>query len=432
MQDTNNFAYMSNKCFILKIQGGMIMKKLLIVATILILFTGCVVKATPYHAHLESNGYLQSNDKPGTISTDVTQSLIQMSQIMIDEFKKENDNVFVSAPSLYLALAMTMQGAQNETLEEMKKALQVDGLTMDDLNENLKSLQLSMLQKEGIDMRLTNSIWIRDTFEERVLQSFIDVNKKYYAPMIASGDFNDQKMVDGINDWVSNATNKKIKTAIDEPIHPLTRMFLINTLYFKGDWSKPFEKFDTAKRPFLDKEVDMMAIIDSFQYTENDLGQFIALPYKDSDVIMVVALAKDNQEVTIKDLVDASKNMNPEEIDFQLPKVQSELTLSAKDFLITQGMNRAFDGSLADFDAMAQDATKTGLHIASITQKTFLAIDEKGTEAAAMTKVEMRDESMPISNVIMHVNRPFTLMIYDPTFEVVYFAGYISNPEGSK
>ena len=405
------------------------MKKSIVVFSILVLLTGCLVKAAPYHTHLDSDGYLSSKEKPNTISTDITQSLIQMSQLMIDGFQESNDNVFVSAPSLYLALAMTMQGAQNETLEEMKKALLVDALSMDNLNENLKSLQLAMIQKEGIDMHLTNSIWIRDTFKERVLESFIETNETYYAPMIASGDFDSQAMVDGINDWVSKATNDKIKTAIDEPIDPLTQMFLINTLYFKGDWLVPFEKESTMKRPFLDKEVDMMAMIDSFQYTENSLGQFIALPYKDSDVIMVVALAKEGQQVSISDLVDASKNMSSIQVDFQLPKVQSELTLSAKEFLIAQGMNRAFEASLADFNGMAQDATKTGLHIASVTQKTFLAIDEKGTEAAAMTKVEMRDESAPMSEVIMHVNRPFTLMIYDPTYEIVYFAGYIQNPQ---
>ncbi len=407
------------------------MKRTILVASMLLLLTSCLVKATPYHTHLDSDGYLKSNETPSTLSSDITQSLIDMSQLMIDDFKETKDNVFVSAPSLYLALAMTMQGAQNETLEEMKKALMVDALTMDDINENLRSLQLAMIQKEGIKLHLTNSIWIRDIFEERVLQSFIDANKMYYAPMIASGDFNDQAMVDAINDWVSNATNDKIKTAIDEAIDPLTQMFLINTLYFKGDWLIPFEKENTVKRAFLDKEVDTMAIIDSFKYTENDLGQFITLPYKDSDVIMVISLAKEDQNVTINDLVNASKNMSIQEVDFQLPKVQSELTLSAKDFLKKQGMNRAFEGSLSDFDAMAKDATKTGLHIASVTQKTFLAIDEKGTEAAAMTKVEMRDESVKMSEIVMHVNRPFTLMIYDPTFEIVYFAGYISNPQDS-
>src|SRR5690554_436492 len=281
------------------------MKKLISFASLLLLLTGCLVKATPYHTHLDSNGYLTSNEKPDAISEDLTQSLINMSQIMIDEFKESKDNVFVSAPSLYLALGMTMQGAQNETLEEIQKALQVDSLTMDSLNENMRSLQLSMIQKEGIKLHLTNSIWIRDTFEERVLDSFIDVNKEFYAPMIATGDFNDSAMVDAINNWVSTATNKKIKTAIDEPIHPLTQMFLINTLYFKGDWLVPFEKENTVKRAFLDQEVDTMAIIDSFLYTENELGQFITLPYKDSDVVMVISLAKDDQQVTINDLVEA-------------------------------------------------------------------------------------------------------------------------------
>lgn len=405
------------------------MKKLMMLTFILVLLTSCIVKAAPYHTHLDSQGYLDTDEKPTPISSDLSQSLIKMSSLLIDELKQEQENVFVSAPSLYLALAMTMQGAQHETLDEMKKALQLDGLTMESLNDNLKSLQLSMIQQQGIDVRLTNSIWMRDTFKDRVLDSFLNANKEYYAPLIASGDFDSKEMVKGINEWVSKATNKKIKTAIDNPIDPLTQLFLINTLYFKGDWLLPFEKEDTIKRPFLNKEVDTMAINSSFNYIENDLGQFISLPYKDSDVVMVISLAKEDQQVSIEDLVEASKNMDFTIVDFQLPKVQTELTIPLKDFLVAQGMNRAFDGNVADFDKLATDATTTGLHISAVTQKTFLAIDEKGTEAAAMTKVEMTDMALPLSDVVMHVNRPFTLMIYDPTFDIVYFAGYIQNPE---
>lgn len=408
------------------------MKKFFMYSLSILLLQGCMVSAKPYTPLLDSVGYLTTKDKPTEIPSTISESLMTLTDEMIEHFMLEQKNVFVSAPSLLLALGMTAQGAKNNTLTQMVDSLKLSGLSMDVINEGLRALQLSMIQKTGIEFHLTNSIWIRDTFKERVLESFLEANRTYYAPMIATGDFNDSAMVDAINEWVSVATRKKIKTAIDEPIHPLTQMFLINTLYFKGDWMVPFDKANTAKEMFGSHSVDMMAILEDYPYTETDSTQIIALPYKDSDVMMVIALRQDGKPTSMSHLVASLTAMQSKKVDFKMPRVHSELTLSANEFLKSIGMTDAFDSGVADFDAMATDATKTGLHIATVTQKTFLAIDEKGTEAAAMTKVEMRDESMPISDVVMHVNRPFTLMIYDPTMKVVYFAGYISDPTGGK
>lgn len=408
------------------------MKKFFIYSLSVLLLQGCMVAAKPYTPLLDGVGYLTTKDKPTDIPDTIKESLMTLTDEMINHFILEKENVFVSAPSLILALAMTAQGAKDNTLDQMMDSMKLSDLPMDVVNEGLRALQLSMIQKTGIEFHLTNSIWIRDTFKERVLASFLEANKTYYAPMIASGDFNDPAMVDAINDWVSVATRKKIKTAIDEPIHPLTQMFLINTLYFKGDWLIPFDKANTAKDMFGSHSVDMMAIVENYLYTKQDSTQYIALPYKDSDVMMVIALRQDGKPTSMSQLVASLTTMQSMKVDFKMPRVHTELTLSANEFLKSIGMTDAFDSSVANFDAMATDATKTGLHIANVTQKTFLAIDEKGTEAAAMTKVEMRDESMPMSDVIMHVNRPFTLMIYDPSMNIVYFAGYIQDPTGGK
>ena len=405
------------------------MKKTILILSCLLLFTGCTLQPKAYTPLLDSKGYLSSKEVPTSIDQTIANATVSLSDAMINSFNDQQQNVFVSAPSLMLALAMTATGAIDETQDEMLAALHLDGLSLETMHQHLKDMQLSMINQQGIKLHLTNSIWIRDTFKERVLTSFLDTNKEYYAPMIATGDFNSQKMVDDINHWVSDATNEKIKTAIDEPIHPLTQMFLINTLYFKGDWLIPFEKEMTIKRPFLNQEVDTMAILDRFDYGENQYGQFIALPYKDSELKMIVGLPKENGSLSISDLLSASKTMSNVSVDLQMPKVQIELTMKLKDYLIDQGMIAAFDSSLANFNNMATDATKTGLHVADVTQKTFLAIDEKGTEAAAMTKVEMRNESMPMSDAVMHINRPFTLMIVDPNFDIVYFAGVINNPQ---
>jgi serine protease inhibitor len=409
------------------------MKKIMLILFTVLLISGCATQAvfTPLY---DSPGYLLDKDKVTQLSYDVASANNQLAIDMIDILKQTEDNVFISPTSMMIALGMTLNGAANNTLVEMLKTLHMEDYSLEQFNDALRAIQLVLINRQDSTLNMTNSIWIRDRFEERVLPSFIERNKRYYGAMVAVGDFDDPQMTKDINKWVSDATKKRIPTAIDEPINPLTVMFLINTLYFNADWATEFDKADTHKRMFYgkaNKEVDMMSAGMTLGYSNVEGKQVVLLPYKDPDLTMMVIMDEGNEQYTADQLIQLAQQAqdNPKSVWLNLPKVLIETKVDGKKLLQQLGMVDAFEPNIADFSEMAKDALLTGLHIADVTQKTFLAIGEKGTEAAAMTKVEMRDESAPMFDVEMIVDRPFTIVILDTRHSLISFMGYIQNPQ---
>lgn len=409
------------------------MKKTFLTLLIVITMVGCSTKAvfTPLY---DSPGHLLDKDKVTQLSYTVASANNQLAIDMIDILKKTEDNVFISPSSMMIALGMTLNGAANNTLVEMLDTLHMADLTLEAFNDALRAIQLVLINRQESTLNMTNSIWIRDTFEERVIASFIERNKKYYGAMVAVGDFDDPQLSKDINRWVSQATNKRIPSAIDEPIDPNTVMFLINTLYFKADWATEFDKAETFKRMFYgkaNKEVDMMSAVMTLGYSNIEGKQVVLLPYKDPDLTMMIIMDEENGTYTSDQLIQLAQQAqdNPKSVLLNLPKVQIETKVDGKKLLQQLGMIDAFEPYIADFSNMAQDALLTGLHIADVTQKTFLAIGEKGTEAAAMTKVEMRDESAPSYDEMMIVDQPFTIVILDTRHSLISFMGYIQNPQ---
>ncbi len=409
------------------------MKKISLILFAVILVTGCSTKAvfTPLY---DSPGHLLDKDKVTQLSYTVATANNQLAIDMLDILRQSEENVFISPSSMMIALGMTLNGAANQTLKEILDTLHMSGFTLEEFNDALRAMQLVLISRDQSTLNMTNSIWIRDRFEERVLPSFIERNKQYYGAMVAVGDFDDPQMVKDINGWVSKATNKRIPTAIDEPINPYTVMFLINTLYFKADWATEFDKADTYKRHFggtANKQVDMMSAVLTLGYSDAEGKQVVLLPYKDPDLVMMVILDEENATYQADQLIQLARQAenNPKQVYLNMPKVQIETKVDGKKLLQQLGMVDAFEPYFADFSEMATDALLTGLHIADVTQKTFLAIGEKGTEAAAMTKVEMRDESAPMFDVEMIIDRPFTIVILDTRHALISFMGYIQNPQ---
>lgn len=409
------------------------MKKIFLTLFAVIMIAGCSTKAvfTPLY---DSPGYLLDKDKVTQLSYAVAGSNNQLAIDMIEILKKTEDNVFISPSSMMIALGMTLNGASNNTLVEMLNTLHMADLSLDEFNDALRAIQLVLINRQDSTLNMTNSIWIRDSFQQRVLPSFIERNKRYYGAMVAVGDFDDPQLTKDINHWVSDATKQRIPSAIDEPIDPNTVMFLINTLYFKADWATQFDKAETYKRMFYgkaNKEVEMMSAVMTLGYSNVEGKQVVLLPYKDPDLTMMVIMDDNNSSYTADQLIQLVQQAqnNPKSVLLNLPKVQIETKVDGKKLLQQLGMVDAFEPYIADFSEMAQDALLTGLHIADVTQKTFLAIGEKGTEAAAMTKVEMRDESAPSYDEMMIVDKPFTIVILDTRHSLISFMGYIQNPQ---
>jgi len=344
-------------------------------------------------------------------------------------------NVFISPLSVSMALGMTLNGADGDTYEAMKQTLEMAGLTEEEINRSYQSL-IELLR--GLDpkviFQVANSIWYRQDFD--VEQTFLDVCQQYFDAEVTGLDFSDPGAVDTINGWVNENTNGKIEEIVDSPIDALTMMFLINAIYFKGTWKYQFDEGDTQSAPFYlpdDSEVQcqMMQQQVTLDYYANEDFQAVDLPYgggKYSMTVLLPALDKDIDEL-ISELDDENWNewtdhLSEEEVALHLPKFTLEYELKLNDVLKAMGMEVAFVPSLADFTRMN---TGGGLYIEEVKHKTFVEVNEEGTEAAAVTSVEMGLTSAP-EFAEMRVNRPFIFVIRENHSGSILFAGKIMNP----
>ncbi|MDD2490167.1 MAG: serpin family protein [Bacilli bacterium] len=413
------------------------MKKINIIFIVicLLLLNACGFK--PRMSTLHSTPGHLTNIKPVKQLND--QSMIKLNNFafkLYDELYKEHENMFISPVSIYLALGMTYNGAGGNTALEMGKVLEADNISLEQFNKLNRDLQYLILGYEKSKIELANSIWIRDTYEQKVKVNFLNQNKTYYGAMVSGLDFNNPKAKDTINNWVQKNTKKRIKEAITGEIDPSTIMFLINTIYFKADWLNPFIANDTSEQEFHTpngiKTVKMMNKIDKIGYTEDKLLKAVLLPYKDNKTSMFIILPNNEfnsinlNSNMISELIKQMKN-NQVNVNLRMPKVKIEYDTLLKKPLMDLGMVDAWNGD-ADFSKMADDAIVDGIHIEDVTHKTFLAIDEKGTEAAAMTKVEMRLTSDRLVDYEMNINRPFILGVIDNDSEAILFLGNIMEP----
>jgi len=347
--------------------------------------------------------------------------------------KEESDkNVFISPLSVSLALGMTYNGADGITREEMQKTLELIGLSDMEINESYKSL-INLLR--GLDdkviFQIANSIWYRLgwQFEE----DFLNINKTYFGARVSGLDFDDPQAPVIINKWVEDNTNGKIKEIVEAPIDPLTVMFLINAIYFKGNWTYEFDKKLTGDEKFNKPDgskvsCKMMEQKGKFQYFYNEDFQAVDLPYGDGLYRMTVLLPHETKDIDsfIEEFnnADWSKWMSSfteQEGFLYLPKFKLEYEISLNEVLKALGMKSAFKD--ANFTKMSKLG---GLFISEVKHKTFVDVNEEGTEAAAVTSVEVGYKSA--YGFVMNVNRPFVFVIREKNSGTILFIGKVVEP----
>ncbi|NLW12694.1 MAG: serine proteinase inhibitor [Clostridiaceae bacterium] len=292
----------------------------------------------------------------------------------------------------------------------------------------------------GAQLSLANSIWFDQEFIPDT--SFLQTNADYYAAEARKLDFKDAETIEIINKWVSDATKEKITEIIDE-IDPSVFMYLINAVYFKADWEQQFEKTDTYERIFNspdgEKSVDFMHRLGSILDISADDASGVALPYVDTDY-MFFALIPDDASVTAEkwlqtqpeDMTFASIHQrisfaDESMINLALPRFEATYEDSLKDDLSLLGMEIAFTPGGADFTKMQETGGKD-IYIGDVKHKTFIRVDEKGTEAAAVTSVEMRVTSMPSYDKEIIFDRPFIYGIMHMPTGVPLFTGVMEDP----
>ena len=353
----------------------------------------------------------------------------------------EHNNIFISPASLFMALSMVYNGADGKTKEEIAKTMHLEGMEADELNQaNASWLTKLMKDNDQLQLNIANSIWLNEKFHFQ--DDFAKNNKDHFNAEIEEIDIADSDSAKRINDWVKKSTNQKIDEIVEASLDPDLVTLLINAIYFKGTWTHEFEKDLTKNKAFhlvdgTTKDVPLMSLNEKLAYMENEQFQAVQLPYGDGEMSMKVFLPKEdtNLEEFKKLLTNENwnawnKEFNEREGTLLLPKFQLEYETLLNDALKKLGMGNAFEDN-ADFSKMIIEGDP--LKISKVKQKTFIDVNEEGTEAAAVTSIEVVLASAPIDDsFIMEVNRPFFFTITDDETDAILFMGSISNPQDGK
>ena len=352
-----------------------------------------------------------------------------------------NRNVFVSPSSISLALAMTYNGAEGKTREAMARVLEVEGLSLNDVNNTFAELLRPPASADPkVKLKIANSLWAREGLTLK--PEFLERTRQHYEAKVTALDFNSPAAPATINSWVKQKTDNLIDSIVDR-IEPDAILFLINAIYFKGQWQKEFEKGKTKPDQFhllngQQKEVPMMSQAGSYLYLEGKDFQAVSLPYGAGRISMYLFLpAKDTT------LNDFHKNLTPAEWetwmqsfrmtpgDVMLPRFKVEYEVKLNDALKALGMAEAFDPAAADFSGMAKVAEGQRIFISEVRHKAFAEVNEEGTKAAAVTSVTatLTSVMVPPKPFVMKVDRPFFFAIRDNTTGSLLFMGSVVNPE---
>jgi len=350
--------------------------------------------------------------------------------------KAPDQNLFISPFSTMEALSMTYNGAAGSTKFEMAGVLGFLQYSDKEINEYNQSLTTALKQADvKVVFEVANSIWYKNGFS--VLQSFLDVNHDYYDAEVKSLDFSSPVAVTTINNWVDAKTHDKIKTIIDQ-IPDNVVMYLINAIYFKGIWQFQFDKTKTIKTDFYLEDGatvqhDQMSMEAEINYYSNNDFQVIELPYGDGTFNFVIVLPSPGRNVNdiIVNLTDNKWNdivdsMSKVKVVVKMPKFKFEFNSLLNEPLINIGMINAFIPDSADFSRI--DSLRD-LYISRVIHKTYINLDEEGTEAAAVTAVEVGETAYgPDETKYFTANRPFIYAITEKSTGAVLFIGKMLDP----
>lgn len=351
---------------------------------------------------------------------------------------RAGSNVFMSPLSLSMALGMTMNGAAGGTFDEMRTMLGYGAMSRESINQSYQAL-ISLLRglDPKVDVRIANSIWYSQRFAPAVAPAFLGDARQYFDATTAALDFGQPSAVKSINDWVKASTKGKIPSIVDA-LAPEIVMLLVNAIYFKGDWSASFDKAKTVPAPFTTEggrtvSVSMMHRTGPARVGVHDGRTVVDLGYGGDAFTMSIVLPRENESVnTLVALLSPAvwtstmAALRVGDVELSLPRFSLEWEATLNDPLKAMGMTAAFVPGGADFTRLAPTMGRE-LYLSFVKQKTFVDINEAGTEAAAATAVGVGVTSVPIRTVV-RVDRPFVFAIRERLSGVILFMGKIVEP----
>lgn len=342
-----------------------------------------------------------------------------------------DSNVFISPLSVSMALGMTMNGAANATLDSMRAALGFEGMPLADINAGYRGLiDLLLGLDRTTEMRIANAVWYRTGLSADA--DFRDALLASFDARVQALDFGLPTAPDTMNRWASSATNGRIPQIVDA-IDPETVMFLMNAVYFKAKWVDAFDPRKTSPGAFMPafgnpQQVPMMRNKTAFDVLQSAEVNIAELRY--GNEAFVVDLVLPGATGDIHDLIDSltpqrwsgwMASLQRRTMDLVVPKFTLEYERSLNDDLAALGMGIAFVDGAADFRNLFEP-NQPGPFISAVKHKTFVEVNEAGTEAAAVTSVGVEVTSLPPS---FTVNEPFLLVIRERFSGTILFMGKI-------
>ncbi|KAG8442443.1 hypothetical protein GDO86_011287 [Hymenochirus boettgeri] len=376
----------------------------------------------------------------------LSQSISGFSLELFKTLEKDakTSNVSYSPFSIATALSMVLLGARGETAAQMEKVLSID--KMDNVPVKFKAL-ISAINKPGADyiLRTANALYGEKEFP--FLEEFLKLAQEYFQANLKSVDFSakSEESRKEINDWVEQKTEGKIKDLLSAgSVNSLTRLVILNAIYFKGNWANKFDPEHTHERPFRlskneSKPVQMMYKKAKFpmNYADDVLANVISLPYVNSELSMIIILPDDIEDGTtgleklernlthekFAEWTDPTK-MHQTEVEVSLPKFKLECSYDLKGLLCKMGMTDVFDQSKADLSGISGT---NNLVLSKVAHKCYVDVNEEGTEAAGSTAAVIMLRCIRFTPKFT-CDHPFLFFIVHKESNSILFCGKFCSP----
>jgi serpin B len=392
----------------------------------------------------EDSNVITQTDIPLADDTNATAESVSLLINSLNDFSfnfykqisiSEEGNIFFSPYSIFTALSMAYEGTGDNTANEMKNVLNILQNNSQTLGSFGRIYNLLNQNPKGYTISTANAFWTHINYE--FLSNYLALLENFYMAEASELDFSKNiEASEIINTWIEENTNNKIKDMIQpELLSDLTKLVLTNAIYFKGEWAIPFDEKKTYETDFTltfgeNKKVNMMSDPEEsfFNYSETNDLQILEMNYYGNDLSMFVILPKENNITSAESLLNYQnfsswKNELYEiDINVEIPKFKFESKFSLKNLLKEMGIVDAFIPGTADFSGM--DGTKN-LFISSAIHQAFVEVNEKGTEAAAATSVQVGLTAIP---EIFRADHPFVFLIQHKETGAILFMGRVTDP----
>ncbi len=347
------------------------------------------------------------------------------------------ESFFASPLSISMAFGMALNGTDGATYEQMRDFFGHGGLTNEEINTAFRDLISTLTELDSqVRMEIANSIWYHKGFQ--VLQEFLETNAEYFDAEIANLDFGDPAAVAIINGWINDKTNGLIDEMIEE-IGPEVVMYLINAIYFKADWTIQFDPDDTRDESFTTgtgerMDVPMMRVKDAFGYFANDTWQVVNLPYGSGDFSFTAFLPNDHNNLsefagslTRQAFESITSSLEEDTVSVYMPRFDIDFDFEdIMDDLIDLGLTLPFDPFIADFSRINPEEQ---LFISDVMHRAVIKVDEEGSEAAAVTVIEISRTSTGPVELSIRLDRPFLFFIRENSSNTILFMGKYAGPD---